>query len=257
MSVFERMQKAQKIIAQTNFVKSGQVKAINNDRNDRNDKIQYEFIPIDQILQAVRKAHAEAGIFITIDQMIYDPLKGHGIFRDGSTKWTKKVGEAVVKVFGADGDSFTTTVPFTVQDNSDKIDNKVLTNIERQTYRLIYAIDEGDGNDPEAIWKEDDIPVTQSQPQMAVPKVKVPPVDPKIMEQEAKNNAEKGKIISDLRFKCMISDELLAIAQKDVRDAGCGMDLTSSNFDRCLKTYLNLEKLRDLKDRIDEADGRR
>lgn len=149
MSIYQRIWKAQRIIADFKFQKSDKVAGSGPS---------YTFIPIDQILQIVRKAHSEAGIFITTGALEYDKENGEGVFV-GDSRWTKARGHCSVYFNGADGDSFETVVPFNVQDNSDKLDNKILTNIMRQAYREIYAIDEGSASDPEATWSEDKVVV--------------------------------------------------------------------------------------------------
>ena len=143
MTVHERIAAAMQVIAETDFSKSGTVTG----------GASYNFIPIGQILQAVRKAHAKAGLFLTIGQLEYDQNNGEGIFT--SDRWTKARGHCDVTINGADGDCVSFVVPFNVQDNSDKLDNKIVTNIERQAYRVLYAIDEGDATDPESEWRED------------------------------------------------------------------------------------------------------
>lgn len=143
MTVHERIATAMQVIADTEFNKSGKV----------NGGGFYDYIPIGQILQAIRKAHAKAGLFLTIGQLEYDQNNGEGIFT--VDKYTKARGHCEVTINGADGDCVSFVVPFNVQDNSDKLDNKIVTNIERQAYRVLYAIDEGDATDPESEWRED------------------------------------------------------------------------------------------------------
>ena len=143
MTVHERIAQAIQVIAEFDFSKSGKVTG----------GAVYNFIPIGQILQAIRKAHAKAGLFLTMGPLEYDDAHGEGVFTQD--RWTKARGHCEVTINGADGDSVSFTVPFNVQDNSDKLDNKILTNIERQAYRLLYAIDEGDATDPETTWQED------------------------------------------------------------------------------------------------------
>lgn len=150
MTVHERIATAMQVIAEFDFNKSGKVTG----------GATYNFIPIGQILQAVRKAHAKAGLFLTMGPLEYDDAHGEGIFNQD--RWTKARGHCEVSIHGADGDSVSFTVPFNVQDNSDKLDNKILTNIERQAYRLLYAIDEGDATDPETEWHEDAVPINKA-----------------------------------------------------------------------------------------------
>ena len=182
MTVHERIATAMQVIAETDFNKSGKVTG----------GATYNFIPIGQILAAIRRAHAKAGLFLTIGQLEYDKDNGEGIFTQD--RWTKARGHCEVSINGADGDNVSFVVPFNVQDNSDKLDNKIVTNIERQAYRVLYAIDEGDATDPETEWHED--------------KVAVPTEDklfggkPKAPEQPKKatpvRDAEKDKLVNEL-----------------------------------------------------------
>ena len=178
MTVHERIATAMQIIADIEFNKSGTVKG----------GATYSFIPIGQILQAVRKAHAKAGLFLTIGQLEYDKDNGEGIFKDSN--WTKARGHCEVSINGADGDCISFTVPFNVQDNSDKLDNKIVTNIERQAYRVLYAIDEGDATDPEAEWHEDRVETTEDN-FFKIPKAQPKPKGPAM-------SATKDKLLREL-----------------------------------------------------------
>lgn len=146
MTVHERIATAMQVIAEFDFNKSGQVTG----------GASYNFIPIGQILQAIRKAHAKAGLFLTIGQLEYDKNNEEGIFDRviNSKPYKQARGHSEVSINGADGDCISFVVPFNVLDNSDKLDNKIVTNIERQAYRVLYAIDEGDASDPETVHME-------------------------------------------------------------------------------------------------------
>ena len=146
MTVHERIATAMQVIAEFDFNKSGQVTG----------GASYNFIPIGQILQAIRKAHAKAGLFLTIGQLEYDKGNEEGIFDRviNSKPYKQARGHSEVSINGADGDCISFVVPFNVLDNSDKLDNKIVTNIERQAYRVLYAIDEGDASDPETVHME-------------------------------------------------------------------------------------------------------
>ena len=184
MTVHERIANAMQVIAETDFSKSGKVTG----------GATYNFIPIGQILQAVRKAHAKAGLFLTIGQLEYDQSNGEGIFT--SDRWTKARGHCEVSINGADGDCISFVVPFNVQDNSDKLDNKIVTNIERQAYRVLYAIDEGDATDPESEWREDMVTgaelVRSEVPKGKRPEYKTP------AKTATPGDPEKDRIINDL-----------------------------------------------------------
>lgn len=164
MTVHERIATAMQVIAETDFNKSGKVMGGQT----------YNFIPIGQILQAIRKAHAKAGLFLTIGQLEYDKDNEEGIFDRviNSKPYKQARGHSEVRINGADGDYVSFIVPFNVLDNSDKLDNKIVTNIERQAYRVLYAIDEGDASDdPETIHIEigDEQPKETKRPQAQAP----------------------------------------------------------------------------------------
>lgn len=190
MTVHERIANAGQVIAETDFSKSGTVKGGQS----------YNFIPIGQILAAVRRAHAKAGIFITTGPLEYDEDRGERRYsftkkgQYGETVWHAAIGHCEVTVHGADGDSISLSVPFEAQDNSDKLTNKIITNIERQTYRILYAIDEGDASDPEATWEEMPVaPTTRAE--------KVAKADP--FFSSAKNIADDQRE-KDIRTKAIV-----------------------------------------------------
>lgn len=183
MTVHERIATAMQVIAEFDFNKSGKVMGGQT----------YNFIPIGQILQAVRKAHAKAGLFLTIGQLEYDKGNEEGIFDRviNSKPYKQARGHSEVSINGADGDCISFIVPFNVLDNSDKLDNKIVTNIERQAYRVLYAIDEGDASDPETVHMEieDEHPKETRKPEYRTgdkPKTATP------------GDPEKDKVINDL-----------------------------------------------------------
>lgn len=124
----------------------------------------YKFIPIDQILDIVRRAHANNGVKVFFGKIEYDADNGEKRWtyekvspHDGKkTLWTAATGHVRVKLIGKDPmtDTIETIVSCEAQDNSDKLTNKLYTNAERALYRTLYAIDEGYGTDPEATHEE-------------------------------------------------------------------------------------------------------
>lgn len=218
MTVHERIATALQVIAETDFAKSGIVKG----------GATYSFIPIGQILQAIRKAHAKAGLFLTIGQLEFDKDNGEGIFKDSN--WTKARGHCEVSINGADGDCVSFTVPFNVQDNSDKLDNKIVTNIERQAYRVLYAIDEGDATDPEAEWHEDRVETTEdnffkipTKPKAQAPKPKTAPApaeDPektKLVDKLSKIVVEGPRGDADVIFTVLNGRHLQDLTIEELR----------------------------------------
>lgn len=146
-NVIARINKAREVIAETDFQKSGQVKGGQS----------YSFIPIGQILQAVRKAHAIAGVTVTFGTPEYDTEQFEKRYsyqkkgQYGETTWFAAVGHIHAVIYGSSvEDRIEMDIPFEAQDNSDKLTNKIITNAERCLYRVLYAIDEGDATDPEA-----------------------------------------------------------------------------------------------------------
>ena len=239
MTVYERIAQAMEVIAAFDFDKSGQVTGGQS----------YKFIPIGQILRAVRQAHAKAGLFLTIGQLEYDDEHREGIVdvTINGKPYKHARGHCQAFINGADGDCVSLTVPFNVLDNSDKMDNKIVTNIERQVYRIIYAIDEGDatdtppGEDPESIFIED------TGPAPIQPKQKAPPVNPKVLEKEAKDKASKNKVIEDIRWKCcMDTDKAEYVRFYLQHEHGYTGDADPDKLKKAMSTMMNLEQLKKL-----------
>lgn len=139
-TVYQRIADAAAMIAATDFVKDGRVTGGKS----------YPYIPIAQILDAVRKAQAKAGVFVVFGQPEYDPDQREGR-RDQSTGWTQANGHIRATIYGADGDSIETVIAFEVKDNSDKLTNLIYSNAMRNLYRTLYGIDEGKAeDDPES-----------------------------------------------------------------------------------------------------------
>lgn len=171
-NIAERLNKARKIIASQSFKKSGTVQGGQK----------YNFIPISDILDAVRKAHADAGVNVLFGAPQYDAEQFEKRYsytkkgQYGDTLWQAANGHIHVIIFGASvDDCIETDIPFEAQDNSDKLTNKIITNAERCLYRVLYAIDEGDATDPEAFHEE--IPA-QVQTEEKPRKRKIPTDDP-------------------------------------------------------------------------------
>lgn len=150
MSIYERIDAAYAEISQASFIKDGTVKVNNNNA--------YKFISIGQILEPVRKAHGRWGVKVFFGTPEYDATQGEKRYAQvrrtsyGETTWQIAQGHIRVRIVGRDEeDCIDMEVPFEAQDNSDKLTNKILTNAERCLYRILYAIDEGDSSDPEAV----------------------------------------------------------------------------------------------------------
>lgn len=155
-TVYDKLAGAYRDIAAMPFAKSGTVNA-----GSRNS---YRFIPIGQILGAVREVHAKHGLIVLFGRPEYDVQQGEKRYSYtrkgewGETTWYAANGHIDVRILGGSSpeDVIELTVPCEAQDNSDKLTNKLITNAERCLYRTLYAIDEGDATDPEA----ENIPIT-------------------------------------------------------------------------------------------------
>lgn len=161
-NIYARIQQAYKTIASKGFTKDGTVKGAAS----------YKFISIGQILEAVRKAQADAGITVVFGRPEYDHDNHEKRWEytkdsyNGKTTWYAAVGHITVRLFGKDADDcIETEIPFEAQDNSDKLTNKIITNAERTLYRTLYAIDEGSEEDPEAY----NVPMVPEKPAKADP----------------------------------------------------------------------------------------
>lgn len=148
-SVHQRIAEASQLIASETFSKSGTV--------NPGTRQAYSFIPISQILETVRRAQAKAGVFVVFGAPEYDPTQRERRWEYETTNpqygtkttWYCANGHITATIYGADGDSIETVVPFEAKDNSDKLTNKILSNAMRSLYRTLYSIDEGSA-DPEA-----------------------------------------------------------------------------------------------------------
>ena len=151
-TVCDRIDAAYAEIAKAVFAKSGRVQG----------SASYAYIPIGQMLEIVRQAHARAGVKVLLGRPEYDPDMGEGrreMRMQRTNPVTGKpyetieyyaVGHMAVRILGAGPeDCVETEIGFEARDNSDKLTNKIYTNVERNLYRTLYAIDEG-GPDPEA-----------------------------------------------------------------------------------------------------------
>ena len=161
-NIYARIQQAYKAIASKGFTKDGTVKGAAS----------YKFISIGQILEAVRRAQADAGITVVFGRPEYDhdnhekrwEYTKEGPY--GKSTWYAAVGHISVRLYGKDADDcIETEIPFEAQDNSDKLTNKIITNAERTLYRTLYSIDEGSDEDPEAY----NVPMVPEKPAKADP----------------------------------------------------------------------------------------
>ncbi|MFA6776147.1 MAG: ERF family protein [Sphaerochaetaceae bacterium] len=136
-------------LAEVRWQNSGSVKAGNNS---------YGFIPISSILEEVRRVKAKHGILVIFSAVRYAVDQGekritqvsHGQY--GETTWQVANGHYDVEIVNSDDpeDVMSLTVSCEAKDNSDKLDNKLLTNAMRSLYRSIFDIDEG-SEDPESV----------------------------------------------------------------------------------------------------------
>lgn len=159
MNIYQRIDAAYKDIAKIKFEKTGTVEGSQH----------YKFIPIEQLLNAIRGAHARYGVKIVFGTPEYDPDQGEyrkeireeREDRMSGRRYTSvmyyAVGHVHVRLIGSGPDDcIETDIGFEAKDSSDKLMNKVYTNAERCLLRTLYSIDEGSG-DPEATNTENDV----------------------------------------------------------------------------------------------------
>jgi len=198
-TVHQRIAEAASILAEQDFTKSGIVGAGQNS---------YNFIPISQILTAVRRAQAKAGVFVVLGTPEYDhdqhekrwTWTSKNRYGDETT-WYAAVGHITATIYGADGDSIETVIPFEAKDNSDKLTNKIITNALRCLYRSLYAIDEGSA-DPE----EENVPNETLTPQAEIDK-----------RAQATRSAKKAQAKEDPFFSTSPTVKLESIAREIVQ----------------------------------------
>lgn len=142
-NVYARIARASEIISGMRFEKNKYVSITSRSG--------YAIMPIAQILEAVRKAHGEAGVVVAFGRPEFDEDKGEFCKRE-SAGWSWAVGHIDVRIFGEDeNDCLEITVPCEARDNADKLTNKLITNGMRTLYRTLYSIDGDDAVDPEEI----------------------------------------------------------------------------------------------------------
>lgn len=149
ISLGQRLAAAYADLAKIKWEKSGSVKAGDS---------RYGFIPISSILEEVRRVKAKHGIIVIFSSVRYAVDQGekrvtqvlHGQYSD--TAWQMANGHYDVVIVNADDpeDTMSLTVSCEARDNSDKLDNKLLTNAMRSLYRSLFDIDEG-SEDPESV----------------------------------------------------------------------------------------------------------
>lgn len=139
MNIYQRIDAAYALIAKSSLEKSGTVKGEGGG---------YPFIPIADILNVVRSAHAAYGVKTVYGRPEYDDDQGEGKYQSGN--WVNAIGHMTVILYGSGpDDSIETVIGFQAKDNSDKLNNKIYTNAERTLLRTLYALDAGD--DPEEV----------------------------------------------------------------------------------------------------------
>lgn len=211
-SIYQRIADAYVDIAASTFVKDGTVNP-----GTRNA---YNFIPIGQMLNIVRQAHAKNGIITFFSEPRYNEDQHESRYNvvkessyDGKkTTWVYANGHMDVRIIGADGDMIETTVPCEACDNSDKLNNKLLTNAERSLYRSLYSIDEG-SPDPETENIENTTsaePKAEPKPEPKVVRRSAPADDP-FFSKKPKESAPTTERTSPERKKLLINDILDAM----------------------------------------------
>ena len=154
ISLRRRLAAAYADLAKVRWAKSGTVNAGSKAGS-------YSFIPITSILSEVRRVRAKYGILVIFSSVRYDPAQCEKRYTyttrssyDGhETSWIAANGHYDVELINADDpeDTMSLTVSCEAKDNSDKLDNKLLTNAMRSLYRQLFDIDEGSESDPESV----------------------------------------------------------------------------------------------------------
>ena len=204
MSIYERIDAAYEEISQAKVTKDGSVTG----------GAKYNYVTIAQILDIVRRAHGKFGVKVFFGLPQYNAEQFEKRYTEirkgnyGETKWQIANGHIEVRIVGRDEeDVIEMQVPFEAQDNSDKLTNKIITNAERTLYRTLYAIDEGEGSDPEA---QNIVAIQEEKPQP-------PPKEdrffgsPKRLEDAQPATAREKQEAAYLN-KSQISDETVKIA---------------------------------------------
>ena len=93
------------------------------------------------------------------------------------------------------------------------------------------------------------IPKTSKAPTQAPTqhKEKAPPVDPKVIEEEAKRNADKGKIVEQIRWKCLMDTDKAEYVRFYLQhEHGYTGDADPDKLKKAMSTMMNIEQLKKL-----------
>lgn len=81
----------------------------------------------------------------------------------------------------------------------------------------------------------------------AQPKEKAPPIDPKTAEQEAKRNADKSKVVEEIRWKCLMDVDKAEFVRFYLQsEHGYAGDADPDRLKKAMTTLMNTEQLKKL-----------
>lgn len=220
----------------------------------KTDGLKYAYLPIEQAKPLIEEVTAEQCITIipgSVDifddpAYTYSYEKESPYYKGQMTKWrymTATVSFAIV----CPEESKIIPVMAEAQDNSDKCISKLYTAAYKNLVKIMFGFAESPKDDADATQEE--IPSS-----MMFKKSKV---DPKIAEAEAKKASEKDGLISRIRWKCLINEDIASSVRyklsEEVKYEG---DADPDKMAKFLKTAMNIENLTALSEYVDSLDGK-
>lgn len=155
LSIFERLDLAAAEVGQLTFKKNKTVWLREPGTKYKDDPGKgYSILPIDQILDPIRRIHGRYGIKLFISPPEYDHDQHESVKAETirNQPGLHARGRCHYILYGRDReDCIEGEVPIESADTADKLNNKLITNAERTLYRVLYAIDGDDAQDPEEI----------------------------------------------------------------------------------------------------------
>lgn len=226
----------------------------------KTDGLKYAYLPIEQAKPLIEEVTAEQGITILpYDLHIIEGVERTYHYNKESpydkkiTKWSFITAKIDFIIAGPELDTIEMSITAEAQDNSDKCISKLYTAGYKNLVKIVFGFAENAKDDADASQEEVAfVPGNVYVP----PAVKETPEDRKNAEQKAREksleNAEKGKIIEQIRWKVAIDPDKADVLRDRLQEE---FNYEGSNepneLAKALNKYLDKEQLNKLSSDLD------
>lgn len=218
----------------------------------KSDGLKYAYLPIEQAKPLIEEVTAEQGLTILpMDLQIND---GRSYTYDNEspydkarmTKWEFITADIQFYIAGPEGDYIDMSVTAEAKDNSDKAISKLYTSGYKNLVKIVFGFAENSKDDADASQEEIFVPGDQFVYQ------EPPEEKRKNIEEEARRNAEKGKIVDQIRWKCLMDqDKADYIREKLQEEFNYDGTADPDELAKVLPRYMNIEQLNKLSNDMD------